>query len=295
MIQCPTCDEFCIQDLSRCLSCGFSVKKIEGFEAWAPELARASFGEFFDPEKFNELVELEHSNFWFQSRNELILWAMKNYFNEISRYAEIGCGSGFVLSAVEKAFPDTKVIGTELFIKGLKLASKRCTKVKLVQLDARRIPYRGYFDVIGIFDVLEHIENDTTVLEQIGKALVPGVGLLITVPQHQWLWSPVDEAACHVRRYSATELQNKVISAGFEILRSTSFVSLLLPAMLAARFAVSKKAAAEASAELRLSRHLNSIFRHFMAAECRLIQCGVNFAVGGSRLLVARKIADDSF
>ena len=77
--------------------------------------------------------------------------------------------------------------------------------------------------------------------------------------------------------------------AGFEILRSTSFVSLLLPAMLAARLG-SRKSAANTAAELRLNRHLNSMLRHIMAAEYGFIRRGVNFALGGSRLLVARKI-----
>jgi SAM-dependent methyltransferase len=289
MIQCPNCDKVGVEDVSGCLSCGFSVEKIEGFTCWAPELASVNSGEFFDPDKFKELFEIENSNFWFQARNELILWAMKIYFNETSSFAEIGCGTGFVLSALEKALPDAEVVGTELFINGLKLAVKRCPSVRLVQLDARRIPYREHFDVIGIFDVLEHINEDTTVLEQIGKALVPGGGVLITVPQHPWLWSPVDEAACHVRRYSASELHDKVISAGFEILRSTSFVSLLLPAMTAARFTAPSKAASGASTELRLNKHLNLLFRHIMAAERRLVQYGIDFAVGGSRLLVARK------
>jgi SAM-dependent methyltransferase len=288
MIQCPTCEAVGAEDMRRCVSCGFSVEQIEGFDAWAPKLSKASSIEFFDPEKFKELAELEHSNFWFQARNELILWALKNYFSETRRFAEIGCGTGFVLSAVEKAMPDAEMIGTELFIKGLKLAEQRCSRAKLIQIDARRIPFRSYFDVIGIFDVLEHIEDDTTVLAQIGRALVPG-GVLITVPQHQWLWSPVDEAAFHVRRYSASELERKVVMAGFEILRSTSFVSLLLPAMLAARLG-SRKSAADTAAELRLNRHLNSMLRHIMAAEYGFIRRGINFALGGSRLLVARKI-----
>ena len=295
MIQCPNCDTVGVEYVIGCMSCGFGVEKIEGFTSWAPELAYASTGEFYDPEIFKDLFEIEKSNFWFQARNELILWAMKSYFKETNRFAEIGCGTGFVLSAVEKAFPEAEVIGTELFINGLKSAVKRCPSVKLVQMDARRIPYREYFDVIGIFDVLEHINEDTTVLEQICNALVPGGGLLITVPQHQWLWSSVDEVACHVRRYSDSELQKKVISAGFEILRSTSFVSLLLPAMIVARLVGSKKAASGVSAELRINKHINSIFRYVMSAECRLVQHGIDFAVGGSRLLVARKKAVDTF
>lgn len=75
----------------------------------------------------------------------------------------------------------------------------------------------------------------------------------------------------------------------FKILRSTSFVSLLLPAMLAARLG-SRKSAADARAEQRFNRHLNSMLRRIMVAEYGFIRRGVNFALGGSRLLVARKI-----
>lgn len=270
-----------------------SLKQIDGFEAWAPELAILNTGEFFDPAKFQEVAALERANFWFQARNELILWALKRYCTEPRRYAEIGCGTGFVLSAVEKAFPETEMLGTELFTEGLKFAATRCGRTKLVQVDARQIPYRDQFDVVGIFDVLEHIQEDREVLEQIGKSLIQGGHLIITVPQHMWLWSPVDVAACHVRRYTARELEDKVVDAGFEVLRSTSFVSLLLPAMLAAR-ATSHKPAVDTEAELKINKHLNWVLRQAMAIELTVIRLGINFGLGGSRLLVARKKNVDS-
>jgi SAM-dependent methyltransferase len=288
MIKCTVCGSENGNWMQRCITCGFSVEFIDGFEAWAPELARSGSGFFFEPDKYKELSALEDASFWFQARNELILWALKHYFGKPLCFAEIGCGTGFVLRAIGHAFPEAEVLGTELFIEGLKFASQRCSRAKLVQLDARRIPYRDKFDVVGIFDVLEHIEDDETVLEQIGKSLVCSGGLLVTVPQHQWLWSPVDEAACHVRRYSALELESKVMAAGFEILRSTSFVSFLLPVMLAARF-TSRKPAANAEAELRINKYLNWSFRQTMSAEFALIRHGINFTFGGSRLLIARK------
>lgn len=288
MIKCPACGAETGNWVHTCPACGFSVDYIDGFEAWAPELARSGSGEFFEPNKFKELAALEGANFWFQARNELILWVLKHYFGKPLRFAEIGCGTGYVLRAVKHAFPEAEILGTDLFVEGLKFALQRCERAKLVQLDARRIPYRDQFDVVGIFDALKHIDDDEAVLEQIGKSLVRGGGLLITVPQHQWLWSPVDEAACHVRRYSATELESKVRAAGFEILRSTSFVSFLLPAMLAARL-VSRKPAADAAAELRINKQFNWLFRQIMAVEFNLIRRGVNFALGGSRLFIARK------
>ena len=262
---------------------------IDGFEAWSPELAKLGSGMFFDQMAFKKLASLEDANFWFQSRNELLLWALNHFFTKPKHYAEIGCGTGYVLRAIELAFPETEIVGTELFVEGLKFAAQRCKRARLVQLDARAIPYRNQFDVVGIFDVLEHIEDDKVVLKQIEKSLVYGGGVLITVPQHQWLWSSVDEAACHVRRYSAKELVKKVEAAGFEIVRSTSFVSLLLPMMVAARFVSRNKPAADASAELSINKHLNWLFRKIMAVEFHLIKLGVNFTFGGSRLLIARK------
>lgn len=91
-------------------------------------------------------------------------------------YAEIGCGTGYVLRAVEQAYPDAEIVGTELFVEGLKYASQRCKRAKLVQLDARRIPWRNQFNVVGVFDVLEHIEDDKGVLGQIYDSLVYGGG-----------------------------------------------------------------------------------------------------------------------
>lgn len=122
-------------------------------------------------------------------------------------------------------------------------------------------------------------------------ALKPDGVILLTVPQHAWLWSPVDDYACHVRRYSAKELNAKVERAGFEVLRSTSFVSSLLPAMWASRY-VQKNSAKEidAMAEFRISPRLNRMLETILCVEICMISCGINFSFGGSRLIVARKI-----
>lgn len=287
-INCPSCSTIIDNWHNRCPVCGFTPKYIDGFEAWAPDLALITSGNFFNPTGFKELAALEDAHFWFQARNELILWTIQFYFNKPIRYAEIGCGTGYVLQAVEQKFPSAKIVGTELFVKGLKYASQRCKHAELVQLDARQIPWRNQFDVVGIFDVLEHIKDDEGVIEQIYESLSFGGGILITVPQHPWLWSSVDEAACHVRRYSAKELESKVRASGFEILRSTSFVSLLLPMMLASRLLI-RKPASDAAAEMRINTHLNRLFRKIMSLEFKLIQLGFNFPLGGSRFIVGRK------
>jgi hypothetical protein len=94
-----------------------------------------------------------------------------------------------------------------------------------------------------------------------------------------------------VRRYTATELHRKVETAGFQVLRSTSFVTSLLPAMMLSRLLPGKKTAAkDARAELSISPWLNAVFSVFLRMELALISAGVTFPAGGSRLVVARKV-----
>jgi len=73
------------------------------------------------------------------------------------------------------------------------------------------------------------------VLAQVREALRDDGGVVITVPQHRFLWSAADEYAGHVRRYRRSELLARLAAAGFQPLLVTSFVSLLLPVMWAAR------------------------------------------------------------
>lgn len=245
----------------------------------------------FTSQHFKELAQSEECNFWFLARNNLIIWALHKYSPGLKSFLEVGCGTGFVTLAISKHFPDASLSGSEYLEEGLVYARKRVPKAKFTQMDARYIPYESQFDAIGAFDVLEHIEEDAVVMRQIYKALKPGGMVFITVPQHRWLWSAVDEYACHIRRYVGNELSQKVCSAGFEIVRSTSFVSTLLPAMYLSRLLKQKKADAHIDpvAELRINPILNKLFEWLLNFEVLLIRCGINLPVGGSRLIVARK------
>jgi SAM-dependent methyltransferase len=243
----------------------------------------------FDPKHFEKLYALESRSFWFRGRSDLINWAFARYFHNAHDALEIGCGTGYVLDRLHRAFPRLALSGSELFPQGLEYARQRLgNSVSLLQLDAKQLNLREAFDVVGAFDVLEHIDDDVAVVSNVLNALRPGGGFLITVPQHMWLWSKTDVAACHARRYSRVELRDKLLAAGFEVLRTTSFVSMLLPAMLLSRR--SKRGGNDkADAELDLPGPLNAIGLATLKIEEMLIRGGVNFPLGGSLLVIARK------
>lgn len=271
-----------------CSKCDYQPQSDKGILKLILDSAENKDG--FDASYFPELARLEGENFWFQARNSLIIWALKKYFPKARNFLEIGCGTGFVLSGISNSLPNLKTCGSELFTEGLDFAVQRLPSSELFQMDARCIPFKEEFDVIGAFDVIEHIKEDSEVLKQMHQAIQPGGGVLLTVPIHRWLWSAQDEYAHHVRRYQVKELKEKVEQAGFTILRKTAFVSFLLPFMVASRFRKKKLSIdIDPLAELKLSKSLNNLFGATMKLEERLIRLGLNFPVGGSMLLIARK------
>lgn len=288
MRRCLICDARRPSALNDCPVCGNRPRIVDGFTAYAPELAHEGGG--FDASYFPVLARLEEANFWFKARNELIVWALAKYCGGFRAYLEIGCGTGFVLSGVARRFPDAVLSASEIFTAGLGFAAQRVPSATFMQMDARHIPFAEEFDVVGAFDVVEHIEEDDAVFAQAHQALKPGGHLLLTVPQHAWLWSASDDYARHERRYSGGDLRDKIRRAGFKLKRSSSFVSLLLPLMLISRLN-SKKTPAEfdPTDEFKLPAWLNAAFYQAMAVERGMIRLGVNFPVGGSRLLVAQK------
>jgi SAM-dependent methyltransferase len=233
---------------------------------------------------------VEDESFWFRGRNRLIVQLTSQVAEPGDRFLEVGCGTGYVLHALAREC-GLRVTGSELFSEGLEHARRRVPEAELVELDAREMPYEEEFDLAGAFDVLEHIDDDVGVLRGLRRAVRPGGHLLLTVPQHPSLWSDADEHAHHVRRYRRRELVDRVDAAGFEVLRTTSFVTSLLPAMALARWRQRlSRRPYDPVGELVPSDRVNHALERVLRGECALIDRGVNLPVGGSLVLVAQRV-----
>lgn len=287
MIVCPRCSLEHASADAGCPNCGFAPANQNGFPAWAPEMANEGGG--FRESFFAELAQREVGNFWFEARNTIIMRTLRRFFPQLRSFLEIGCGTGFVLNGVVRAFPGARLMGTEIFIAGLPFAAARLPSASFAQMDARRLPYAAEFDVVGAFDVIEHIEEDVEALENLKRAVKPGGGVIVSVPQHKWLWSEIDKQSFHFRRYEKRELHEKIESVGLEVVYSTSFVSLLLPLMLLSRRRNSEGSEFDAGREFRIGPAVNASLRSVMAIESLLLATGLTLPVGGSRLVVAKR------
>lgn len=260
---------------------------IEGIKCYAPEFASENDG--FNKEAFELLYGLESKNFWFRARNELIVFLVQKHHpaSVRTKYMEIGCGTGFVLSGLSK-LKNLSLVGSEIYVQGLKLAQRRNPGVDFVQVDARAMPFYNEFDGIGAFDVLEHIKEDERVIENVYGALKPGGKFLVSVPQYQFLWSQVDVRAHHQRRYSRSELHRKLVKAGFSVVFTSSFVTALFPVMLGSRLLRRRRTSA-LSSELHLPSLINCLFYFFTKIDVLLVKVGLRLPFGGSLVCIAVK------
>lgn len=287
MKRCVACEGRFDSDDWTCSSCGYRPAVRNEIFQFAEDPASARAG--FKPEYFARLAAIEPGHFWFRARNALIQWALGKHFPNAESFFEIGCGTGYVLAGIRENFPRMRLVGSDIFTDGLVFAKARLPGVELYQMDARRIFFECEFDVVGAFDVLEHLVEDESALAQMFNATRPGGGLLVTVPQQRCLWSATDRFAMHQRRYSRAELRAKVRKAGFEIERMTSFNSLLLPLMIWSRMHQKRHDDLQPWRELEISPALNKALETILTIERLMITKGVSFPAGGSLLLIGRK------
>ena len=273
----------------RCPLCGCEPVQTNGVTSFAPHSDEIDDG--FNPSYYRRFFRFEKMHFWFQYRNEIVLWAFKKFFPDSRSFFELGCGTGFILSAIEHNFPAVKICGGDIHTRGLSIAQGRVGKASFFQLDARDIPFEEEFDVVGAFDMLEHFHEDEEALRQIYKATKTGGGVLLTVPQHPFLWSRFDEFFHHVRRYNSKKLKSKIERAGFKIVWTTSFMSLPLPFFIASRiFKGHSHENYDGFDEFKKSLAYNLLMRKLLNLEGLMIRkAQMRLPVGSSLFVVAKK------
>jgi SAM-dependent methyltransferase len=182
-------------------------------------------------EAFAALFQAEDRHFWFRARNKVLARVVAQLVAGLPagyRVLECGCGTGNVLRVLEQVCTRGQVVGMELYEEGLHYARQR-VQCPLIAGDIHEVTFPQPFDLIGLFDVLEHLPDDVRILQALRKNLQLGGRLLLTVPAHQALWSYADEYGGHYRRYAPRQLSAVLEEAGFRVEYQTQFMMMLYP------------------------------------------------------------------
>ena len=207
--------------------------------------ADASEYDVSDPEWVEMLAESQRRHFWFEARNRRILeFLRRDGVRPPARFLEVGCGTGTVLTALHEA--GYAVEGAEMH-EGLAAdAARACPAASISVIDVRDPPpsyvKAGQFDAVGLFDVIEHVDDAGALLRACAKLVRPGGQVTGTVPALRILWSDYDEACGHRLRYTERELRAVLERAGLRPLRCEYFFQVLLPGLLVRRLLIGRRA-----------------------------------------------------
>lgn len=288
MIVCPRCDSLLVERKERfsCSSCHYTADREEGIVLFNRDILE-DHGDY-KAVGLDQLYRHERKHAWFRHRVKIIRKAFAAYVKKTEEILEVGAGTGYTARALLEDGYHNLSIG-EIHKNGLVYA-KQYGLEKLYQFDLRSPPFREHFDVVALFDVLEHIEDDEVAVRKIHAMLRPGGRIILTVPAHRWLWSQIDRLANHYRRYNATGLSSLLRSAGFEVAESRYFFTALVPALLARSF-LSRNTTwetVESGCGLKVSM-LGNLLLGLAAGPGDLLLYPLRKIAGGSLLAVARK------
>jgi SAM-dependent methyltransferase len=223
-----------------------------------------------DRKVYDRMNELETRHWWFVARRRIIaaLVTRRLQGRRDARILEAGCGSGGNL-AMLGGFGQVDAFEYDAFARDHARA-KSGLPVEFgalpdgVPFDDRR------YDLIGLFDVLEHIEADRASLATLADRLSDRGAILVTVPAFPFLWSRHDERHHHFRRYTRASLDEVARAAGLRVSYSSYFNFFLFPAAVTARF-LKRLTGSEVPDDRMPAAPVNAILTRVFGAERHLV------------------------
>lgn len=275
-----------------CPACNISYKIKKGIISFTGDSGETNN---FDGRLCAYLLEMEKKHFWHTGRKEII-WQILNFFTKEKvnnlEMLEIGCGNGNILHYLKTK--GVNIEGADTSLPALNFCKKRAD-VPLYQIDGKKqtLPFLSErYDIVGLFDVLEHIEKDQLFLNEVFRICKTGGKIIITVPASKYLWSYFDIISGHERRYSANDLSVKLEKAGFKTEKISYYMFFLFPLVLMRKFRSlmigDKNEKFNSLAEIKTFPVINGIFLLILKLEKKLL-LKFNLPFGSSIICVAKK------
>lgn len=224
--------------------------------------------------------------FWFRAKHELIKTMLSNTPTKKSKSApkilNIGAGIGDDLKIINK-FGEVYVVDIDK--RAIKLVPKKLCYEKKVG-DACKLPYKdNTFDMVLLYDVLEHIKNHKKAISEIHRVLKKGGFFLFAVPAFQSIYSKHDVALGHERRYSKKQL--KKLLRKFNKVQLNYWNGFLFPGV--AIFRIIKRSSKPSVDKLNAPKIVQDLLFAVLNSENRLLKHGISLPFGLSLIGKCKK------
>ncbi len=242
-----------------------------------------------DRAAYQKMAENEQTHWWFAGRRAFLASLIEREFGDRAgalSILEAGCGSGGNLALLSRF---GSVDAFELDENARALATARgIAEITPGQLPDKISQADGKYDLVALFDVLEHVEEHRETLEALARKLNVDGHIVITVPAMPWLWSEHDVRHHHKRRYTAATLREVIEEAGLEVADLGYFNALLFPLALAERV-MTRLTGRGKPGEEKPAEMLNQFLYSVFALERHLVGARWHAPVGLSLYAVIRR------
>lgn len=247
--------------------------------------------QFSYPEDGHDVCfDLEDRSFWFIRRNEVIKNVVSTHLLS-GLFVDVGGGNGFVSKMLEDSFPRLDVAMVEPGEHGCINAKSRGVS-QVYNCTFEEYQNNGRVQNVGLFDVVEHIEDDIGFLKSINKRMELGGKVFITVPSYQFLWSGEDVLAEHYRRYRVSDFYRIASLTGYKLAYRSYFFATLIPLIFLLRSIPWRLGASQKVLDTEASHSsgvVTKLLELFLLLEEKIRRIVGSMPIGASLIVVLEK------
>ena len=243
-------------------------------------------------DEYKIMSDIEDSYWWFVGKQCLAESMFKNYCLDVPgdiRVLDIGCGTGGILKLMRKY---GAVCGIDFSLTALELSKQSGCGCLVCSDVGRHIPFKdNTFTAVTCFDVMEHLDNEWTLLEETLRICKPGGHIIITVPAFNVLWSAHDKALHHKRRYTRQQMLRRIDRLDCSVIKSSYFnILLFIPILVSRKLKgfLDRGKPPRSDFFMKLPGWINTVLRVLYTAEIVCLS-RLNFPFGVSLLVVLQK------